>query len=197
MLVKSTNTFSSTNLKKIEQLIWDFFIQGVKNKKSAFHYPTIGTSNGKDFNLRTVILRKVIKENRTIIFFTDFRSKKIKELSINNKVKIHIYDKKNQIQIQADGLAKIIRNSKNSKMIWDSLSTYSKAIYLTKNRPGTIIKNAKTNLEKLDHNKAYGNFTIVNVEISKIYFLKLNSEINKKAVIKYENKNNKYHWLIP
>ena len=197
MLVKSTNTFSSTNLKKIEQLIWDFFIQGVKNKKSAFHYPTIGTSNGKDFNLRTVILRKVIKENRTIIFFTDFRSKKIKELSINNKVKIHIYDKKNQIQIQADGLAKIIRNSKNSKMIWDSLSTYSKAIYLTKNPPGTIIKNAKTNLEKLDHNKAYGNFTIVNVEISKIYFLKLNSEINKKAMIKYENKNNKYHWLIP
>jgi len=197
MLVKSTNTFSSTNLKKIEQLIWDFFIQGVKNKKSAFHYPTIGTSNGKDFNLRTVILRKVIKENRTIIFFTDFRSKKIKELSINNKVKIHIYDKKNQIQIQADGLAKIIRNSKNSKMIWDSLSSYSKAIYLTKNPPGTIIKNAKTNLEKLDHNKAYGNFTIVNVEISKIYFLKLNSEINKKAMIKYENKNNKYHWLIP
>ena len=169
----------------------------MKNKKSAFHYPTIGTSNGKDFNLRTVILRKVIKENRTIIFFTDFRSKKIKELSINNKVKIHIYDKKNQIQIQADGLAKIIRNSKNSKMIWDSLSTYSKAIYLTKNPPGTIIKNAKTNLEKLDHNKGYGNFTIVNVEISKIYFLKLNSEINKKAMIKYENKNNKYHWLIP
>ena len=82
-------------------------------------------------------------------------------------------------------------------MIWDSLSTYSKAIYLTKNPPGTIIKNAKTNLEKLDHNKAYGNFTIVNVEISKIYFLKLNSEINKKAMIKYENKNNKYHWLIP
>ena len=197
MLVKSTNTFSSTNLKKIEQLIWDFFIQGVKNKKSAFHYPTIGTSNGKDFNLRTVILRKVIRENRTIIFFTDFRSKKIKELSINNKVKIHIYDKKNQIQIQADGLAKIIRNSKNSKMIWDSLSSYSKAIYLIKNPPGTIIKNAKTNLEKLDHNKAYGNFTIVNVEISKIYFLKLNSEINKKAMIKYENKNNKYHWLIP
>ena len=61
----------------------------------------------------------------------------------------------------------------------------------------TIIKNAKTNLEKLDYNKAYGNFTIVNVEISKIYFLKLNSEINKKAMIKYENKNNKYHWLIP
>ena len=117
--------------------------------------------------------------------------------TINNKVKIHIYDKKNQIQIQADGLAKIIRNSKNSKMIWDSLSTYSKAIYLTKNPPGTIIKNAKTNLEKLDHNKGYGNFTIVNVEISKIYFLKLNSEINKKAMIKYENKNNKYHWLIP
>ena len=62
MLVKSINAFSSNNLKKIENLIW-IFIQGVKNKESAFHYPTIGTANGKNLNLRTVILRKVIKEN--------------------------------------------------------------------------------------------------------------------------------------
>lgn len=197
MLVKSINAFSSNNLKKIENLIWDFFIQGVKNKKSAFHYPTIGTSNGKNLNLRTVILRKVIKEMRLITFFTDFRSNKIKELSINNEVKIHIYDKKNQIQIQADGLAEIIHKSDQSQMIWDSLPSYSKSIYLTKKPPGTIIKNEKIDLEKLDYLKAYENFTMVNIEISKIYFLKLSREVNKKAMIKYEHKNIKYYWLIP
>ena len=197
MLVKSINAFSSNNLKKIEQLIWDFFIQGVKNKKSAFHYPTIGTSNGKKFNLRTVILRKVIKEDRTITFFTDFRSNKIKELSINNAVKIHIYDKKNQIQIQADGLAEIIHKNNQSKIIWDSLSIYSKSIYLTKKPPGTIIKDEIIDLEKLDYLKAYENFSMVNVEIYKIYFLRLNSELNKKAMIKYKNKNVEYYWLIP
>ena len=118
----------------------------MKNKKTAFHNPTIGTSKGKNLNLRTVILRKVSKEMRLITFFTDFRSNKIKELSINNEVKIHIYDKKNQIQIQADGLAEIIHKSDQSQMIWDSLPSYSKSIYLTKKPPGTIIKNLSSHI---------------------------------------------------
>ena len=41
MLAKSSNIFSSKDLNTIERLIWDYFQQGVRNKKSAFHYPTI------------------------------------------------------------------------------------------------------------------------------------------------------------
>ena len=43
-------------------------------------------------------------------------------------------------------------------MIWDSLPSYSKSIYLTKKPPGTIIKNEKVDLEKLDYLRAYENF---------------------------------------
>ena len=63
MATSAFNIFSKNNLKKIEQLIWDFFQQGVKNKKSVFHLPTIATSGEKTFNLRTVVLRKVIRED--------------------------------------------------------------------------------------------------------------------------------------
>ena len=80
MNTKNFNSLTTNNLKKIEQLIWDSFKQGVKNKKSSFHYPTIATCGNKTFNLRTVILRNVIRENRIIDFHTDHRSKKIMEL---------------------------------------------------------------------------------------------------------------------
>ena len=42
-----------------------------------------------------------------IVFHTDIRSQKIAELKSNNKLFLHIYDKKNKIQIQAEGKAKI------------------------------------------------------------------------------------------
>ena len=57
MNTKNFNSLTTNNLKKIEQLIWDSFKQGVKNKKSSFHYPTIATCGNKTFNLRTVNTR--------------------------------------------------------------------------------------------------------------------------------------------
>ena len=94
MTTSPLSVFSINNLKKIDQLIWDFFQQGVKNKKSAFHLPTIATCGMKSFNLRTVVLRQVIREDNIVVFHTDIRSKKIAELKSNNKLLLHIYDKK-------------------------------------------------------------------------------------------------------
>ena len=78
MVAKSFNIFSSKDLNIIERLIWDYFQQGVRNKKSAFHYPTIGTFSKSSFSLRTVILRNVIRKERTISFATDNEARKSK-----------------------------------------------------------------------------------------------------------------------
>ena len=54
-------TFSNQSLEKIEKMIWDYLIQGVKNKKSAFNCPTLITQ-GEEINPRTLILREVEKK---------------------------------------------------------------------------------------------------------------------------------------
>ena len=141
---RTLNVFSTNNLKKAEKLIWEFFQQGVKNKSSAFHYPTIATSREKSLNLRTVILRKVIREDHLIFFYTDHRSKKIVELKNNNQLLLHIYDKKNEIQIQAEGKAKIFNKVKLNQLTWNSLSNYAKQAYLTKKAPGKKLLITKT-----------------------------------------------------
>ena len=196
MTASAFSVFSINNLKKIEQLIWDFFQQGVKNKKSAFHFPTIATCSEKSFNLRTVVLRQVLREDNIVVFHTDIRSKKIAELKSNNKLLLHIYDKKNKIQIQAEGKAKIFYKVKLNKLTWGSLSDNTKSAYLIKETPGKKIANEK-DLKYLSHDDGYNNFSIVKVKISKIIFLHLNHNGNKKALLKYERKNNKYFWLVP
>ncbi len=197
MLLESTSIFYSNNLEDIEKLIWDLFHQGTKNRKSSFHYPTIATKGVKTFNLRTVILRKVVREKRIITFYTDFRSNKVKELKHNKQLALHIYDKKNNIQIQAEGASKIINKKKINQEIWDLLPNYSKAIYLSKKAPGSKIKYEKEALEYLDYAKGYENFTIVKAKIRKIIFLQLNKEINRKALFKYERNKKACSWVIP
>ena len=193
---RTLNVFFTNNLKKTEKLIWDFFQQGVKNKSSAFHYPTIATRREKSFNLRTVILRKVIIEDHLIFFYTDYRSKKILELKNNNQLLLHVYDKKNEIQIQAEGKAKIFNKVKLNELTWNSLSNYAKQAYLTKKAPGNKIVDNK-NLEYFNNEDGYKNFTIVKVKINKIVFLQLSKNGNKKALFKYGKKNINYHWLVP
>ena len=190
------NSFSTNNLKKIEQLVWDFFLQGVKNKKSAFHYPTIASCGSKTFSLRTVVLREVAREDRVITFHTDIRSNKVKELKYNNKLLLHVYDKKNQIQIQAEGKAKIFNKVKECQLKWHSFSNYTKISYLTKEIPGKKIKNEK-DFQYLNDKEGYANFSIAKVKINKIIFLNLNLNGNKKALIRYKKNNIIYNWLVP
>ena len=175
--------FSINNLKKIEQLIWDFFQQGVKNTKSAFHFPTIATCGTKSFNLRTVVLRQVIREDNIVVFHTDIRSKKIAELKSNNKLFLHIYDKKNKIQIQAEGKAKIFYKEKINNLIWNSLSNNTKSVYLVNKTPGKKIANQK-DFKNLTHDEGYENFAIIKVKIYQIIFLQLSHSGNKKALFK-------------
>ena len=197
MPFESISIFYSNNLEKIEKLIWDLFEQGTKNRKSSFHYPTIATKGNKTFNLRTVILRKVLRKRHTIIFYTDFRSNKVKELEFDNQLALHVYDKKNSIQIQLEGVSEILNKDKMNKEIWNSMPKYSKSIYLTKKAPGTIISHDQETIEYLNDAKGYENFTIVKVKIKKIIFLQLSKEINRKALIKYGSNRNEYSWVIP
>ena len=196
MPVSAFNIFSINNLNKIEQLIWDFFQQGVKNKKSAFHYPTIATGNERRFNLRTVILREVVRDSHIIIFHTDIRSKKIEELKSNNRLHLHVYDKKNKIQIQAEGKAEIFNKVKLNELTWNSLSNNTKSAYLIKETPGIKIKSEK-DFSYLDEKKGFRNFAIVKVGIKKITFLNLNYDGNKKAFFEYGKNNIKYFWIVP
>jgi hypothetical protein len=142
------------------------------------------------------VLRQVIREDNIVVFHTDIRSKKIAELKSNNKLLLHIYDKKNKIQIQAEGKAKVFYKVKLNKLTWRSLSDNTKSAYLIKETPGKKIANIK-DFKYLSHDDGYNNFSIVKVKISKIIFLHLSHNGNKKALFKYERKNNKYFWLVP
>ena len=189
-------TFSNQSLEKIEKMIWDYLIQGVKNKKSAFNCPTLITQ-GEEINPRTLILREVEKKKFLITFFTDKRTNKKIDIDNNNNSVVHVYDKRRKQQVCLYGKAKIENKNSITKNYWKKLNNFSKLNYAYEKAPGSeILMPNHVNYMKND-NQMYENFSVINIKIYKIIWLLLSKEGNKKAEFKYNNSNYNSKWLVP
>ena len=75
------------DLNEIEKEIYSLLHQGVKKRKSNFHYLALGTTSSENFpELRTVILRDFSQKEMIIKIHSDSRSIKIKHIEKNNNV---------------------------------------------------------------------------------------------------------------
>ena len=83
-------------LNKIDSLLQ----KGVVNSNHPFHQFTLGTQGQDKIELRTVVLRQWRLNRRTLIFHTDIRSPKIKQLKKNNICSALFYSKEDKIQIR-------------------------------------------------------------------------------------------------
>jgi len=150
-----TNFFS--DLDKGELKIWDLLAQGVVNKKSKFHTPTLSTVNGNMINSRTIILRKVDNKTKMLFFYSDSRSRKVLNIIQNNNVTVHLYEPRFKLQVQLYGYAKIENNSEKTKNIWSSLNSFSKKNYLSALSPGEKIDSLDNLKYNTDNEEAYSN----------------------------------------
>ena len=66
--------FHYSDLKSINTIIWEHLVNGTVKKKSPLNSPAFATFSKESLRLRTMVLRKVDKENKTFTFYTDSRS---------------------------------------------------------------------------------------------------------------------------
>ncbi len=185
------------SLKDAEQMIWTLLSEGTVNKKSNFHYPTLGTTNNNKTYLRTIIIRKVEKNNRTVVFYTDTRSKKFSDISNNNNVTFHIYDAKKKMQVQCYGKAITLKNNKDTKLIWNSLSNYSKKNYSSSLVPGKKISHISEASKLVKEEAGFLNFGLIKFFINKIEYLQLKKTNNIRVMFSYKGKETIVKLLAP
>ena len=65
---------------EIYNQIWSFLEEGVKDRNSPFHTPTLVTLENNNPAARTLVLRSANKETEILRFHTDQRSKKIEQI---------------------------------------------------------------------------------------------------------------------
>ena len=190
-----TNFFS--DLDKGELKIWDLLAQGVVNKKSKFHTPTLSTVNGNMINSRTIILRKVDNKTKMLFFYSDSRSRKVLNIIQNNNVTVHLYEPRFKLQVQLYGYAKIENNSEKTKNIWSSLNSFSKKNYLSALSPGEKINSLDNLKYNKDNEEAFYNFSLIYFKVSKLEYLQLSDIKNIRVEFFYTEGSDKKYYLVP
>ena len=190
-----TNFFS--DLDKGELKIWDLLAQGVVNKKSKFHTPTLSTVNGNMINSRTIILRKVDNKTKMLFFYSDSRSRKVLNIIQNNNVTVHLYEPRFKLQVQLYGHAKIENNSEKTKNIWSSLNSFSKKNYLSALSPGEKIDSLENLKYNTDNEEAYSNFSLIYFKVTKLECLQLSDIKNIRVEFVYTESPEKKYYIVP
>jgi 3-hydroxyisobutyrate dehydrogenase len=199
---------SNFSLSEILNNCWEQLTAGVKSSKHPFHHPVLGTINQNFAETRTIILRKVIPAEQSLIFHSDARSPKINQLKKNNKVSWLFYDEQSRIQIRIKSEAIIHHQNDFALERWNASRLESRRCYLVNPSPSTISKIATDGLPKnlsvkdlTEENVAAGfeNFVAVQTKVLEIDWLFLNHAAHKRAKFSYHPETNKItqNWLIP
>ena len=185
------------DLDKGELKIWNLLAQGVVNKKSKFHTPTLSTVNGSMINSRTIILRKVDNKTKMLFFYSDSRSRKVLNIIQNNNVTVHLYEPRFKLQVQLYGHAKIENNTEKTKDIWSSLNSFSKKNYLSALSPGEKINSLENLKYNTDNEEAFYNFSLIYFKVSKLECLQLSDIKNIRVEFVYTESSNKKYYMVP
>ena len=191
-----------TERKEILDKIWNELTLGLNSGKHPFHIFSVSTVKNNKPDSRTVVLRAVEKENKSISFHTDLRSKKVLQIKESENICALFYDKDTKIQLRIYGSASKETDSLLIKEKWNSSKEMSKLCYLNKISPSEVINESKDYLygkEELNNVElGIKNFSIINIKISQIDWLSLNHEGHQRMLINYTSNNKiEFDWVAP
>ena len=181
----------------MEQVFWqelnEELQKGIAKKGHPFRYMTLATVGLDDVaRLRTVVLRK-LTENLDLTIYTDKRSKKVTHIKENNKVSLLLYHPKKLVQVKIEGKAKIIEDAGILKKYWSGIQPNSRKDYITKNAPGSVIKNPDlVNYKDDEHH-----FCIIEIEPFKIEYLQLKRPNHLRVRFSKNKDNWEGDFLVP
>ena len=195
-----------SSLSTILDTIWQMLSKGALQKHNPLHTATIGSIANQIPQLRTVVLRKTDIVGSTLYFYTDFRSKKVEQLTDNNTLSWLFYHPEKNIQIRAIG--KIIIHHQNDFALeqWQFLPTYGRKTYGTTKPPSTPLLYSTDDLPPVwksptitlaDTEYAYTNFAVIACEIHHLEWLYLQRSGHQRAQFDYGNDAWKGRWIVP
>jgi hypothetical protein len=186
------------NLEDTLSYTWSLLARGVKDRKSAFHTPTIATIGADNApQLRTVVLRGCDVEQQRLRFHTDKRSAKVLEMGKNPTAAIHCYDAGLKVQLRLGVELKLIDGSGFDEA-WTATRPMSRECYQVTASPGSPIDDPYDALFNADATQnGEINFAPIAAEVKTIEWLYLAAKGHRRAYFDLTQTPVKMEWLVP
>lgn len=197
------------NQEELLSKIFAMLTRGVADRKSPLHTPTLATI-GADGSpeVRIVVFRKFLPEERTLIFHTDLRSPKIGELLSDKRVSWLFYDPGEKMQFRISGEATIHADKDDSLKIkqWQATWAFGRRCYMGE-APSRIVAEATSGMPSEIENReptieesevGFVNFAVVSTAIRTIDCLELHAAGHRRSLFSWnETGGLQTDWLTP
>ena len=189
------------NLDETLRECWRLLSDGVTNRRSAFHTPTLASvrEDGSP-TARTIVLRALNPEHRTLRFHTDLRSSKSHEIAAEPRVTLHIYDRERKIQLRIEGLASMHAYDNAAVDAWRATRPFSRLCYRALPGPGSKLgdpRDIEVRPDAHDPEDGWENFLAVSVRIDAIEWLYLSARGHRRARFQWHDTDFTANWLVP
>ena len=146
------------------------------------------------------MLRSVDQRHRILRFHTDVRSSKSREITVEPRVALHVYDRDRKVQIRIEGLALLHADDHVADDAWRATRPYSRACYRIVPAPGdTVGDPSAVEIRPATHNPEDGreNFQAVSVRVDAIEWLFLSARGHRRARFEWNDTEIDANWLVP
>lgn len=196
-----------SDLNELVNHIWDVLEIGAQAPAHPYHTPTLGTVGTNGPSLRTVILRQVAPQERSLIFHSDSRARKIKEIQNNSRITWLFWSPDSNEQLRLMGEASLHFDDELANSVWQSSHPKSLKIYMKPIAPGTEIDDPQSGLpegvesaklsnhDEVEEGRKY--FAVVRTRIDEIDFVHLHKDGNYRAHFKWGQQGKTSSWIIP
>jgi len=188
-------------LSEIFTQCWGKLLYGSFIADNPFHTGIVGTQNGSETSLRTVVLRYTDPDEKQVVFYTDMRSAKIAELKINPNISLLFYDQVEKVQVKLSGIGILHHLDNFSQQHWEKVHTNGRTAYMAIPGPSTAISEPTDGLDYLKDGNitedGYKNFAAVITQVNFIEWVSLKTAGHRRAQYRLINDSWKGQWLIP
>ncbi len=197
---------ASASLDDALETAWRQLTEGAKRSAAPFHLGVLATRGAEGPSLRTVVLRAVFPDQRTLLCHTDARSGKLNEIGADNHVAWLFYDAKLKVQLRLGGKARIHIDDALAKTQWERTRLSARRCYLATDSPGTPTKTAgggmPVNLEDrsptlAESEEGWTNFAVVACHIETVDWLSLSAHGHRRAQYRWDGATWQAAWVAP
>lgn len=171
--------------------MWQQLVRAVKDRKHGWHLMQVGTrSRDGTPDIRTVVMRRAVREDALVAFHSDRRSPKVIAIAAYPTVALHWYDASRKEQLRATARAVVHRNDAVADEAWLRTGVNSRRCYLAPHAPSTPSEDATPNLPEdltrrpptADESEAgRANFVVVRCAVERLDWLSLKHSGHTRA----------------
>ncbi len=176
-------------LALVHQSCWLELALAVTQRGHAFRRMALATVDGDCADLRTVVLREVQADQRTLVFFTDARSPKVRQIQAQPAATLMVWCERLGWQLRLRVLLEVETSGLTVSSRWARLKmTPAAHDYLSPLPPGTPVE------RYLPERASREQFAVVTAQVQAIDWLELHVDGHRRASFDAAGYG---QWLVP